>query len=73
MTKWEYKIETTNGEDMDTDMELLNDMGSEGWELVQVVNTEVYVDSDNGQETEDQQDTEVVEILFNYFFKRTID
>lgn len=73
MTKWEYKIETTNGEDMDTDMELLNDMGAEGWELVQVVNTEVYIDSDNGQETEDQQDSEVVEILFNYFFKRTID
>jgi len=72
MAKWEYTIRTTTGEDMDEDMEMMNELGAEGWELVQVVNTEVFVDADNGQE-EDGQDSEVVEVLFNYFFKRSID
>ena len=53
-------------------MDMMNELGAEGWELVQVVNTEVFVDADNGQE-EDGQDSEVVEVLFNYFFKRSID
>jgi len=72
MAKWEYTIRTTTGEDMDEDMEMMNELGAEGWELLQVVNTEVFVDADNGQE-EDGQDSEVVEVLFNYFFKRSID
>ncbi|MEY3764110.1 MAG: hypothetical protein RLZ42_770 [Armatimonadota bacterium] len=72
MAKWEYTIRTTTGEDMDEDMDMMNELGSEGWELLQVVNTEVFVDADNGQE-EDGQDSEVVEVLFNYFFKRSID
>ena len=67
MAKWEYTIRTTTGEDMDEDMDMMNELGSEGWELLQVVNTEVFVDADNGQE-EDGQDSEVVEVLFNYFF-----
>jgi hypothetical protein len=71
MAKWEYTIRTTTGEDMDEDMEMMNELGAEGWELLQVVNTEVFVDADNGQE--EGQDSEVVEILFNYFFKRSID
>ncbi|MFZ4781252.1 MAG: DUF4177 domain-containing protein [Armatimonadaceae bacterium] len=71
MAKWEYTIRTTTGEDMDEDMEMMNELGAEGWELVQVVNTEVFVDADNGQE--EGQDSEVVEVLFNYFFKRSID
>ena len=45
--------------------------GAEGWELLQVVNTEVFVDADNGHE--EGQDSEVVDVLFNYFFKRSID
>ena len=73
MAKWEYTIRTTNGEDMDEDQDMMNELGAEGWELVQVVNTEVFVDADNGQEEEDGQDSEVVEVLFNYFFKRSID
>lgn len=73
MAKWEYTIRTTTGEDMDEDQDMMNELGSEGWELVQVVNTEVFVDADNGQEEEDGQDSEVVEVLFNYFFKRSID
>jgi hypothetical protein len=72
MAKWEYTIRTTTGEDMDEDMDMMNELGSEGWELLQVVNTEVFVDADNGQE-EEGQDSEVVEVLFNYFFKRSID
>ncbi len=72
MAKWEYTIRTTTGEDMDEDMDMMNELGSEGWELLQVVNTEVFVDAANGQE-EDGQDSEVVEVLFNYFFKRSID
>jgi len=72
MAKWEYTIRTTTGEDMDEDMDMMNELGSEGWELLQVVNTEVFVDADNSQE-EDGQDSEVVEVLFNYFFKRSID
>jgi hypothetical protein len=72
MAKWEYTIRTTTGEDMDEDMDMMNELGSEGWELLQVVNTEVFVDANNGQE-EDGQDSEVVEVLFNYFFKRSID
>ncbi len=72
MAKWEYTIRTTTGEDMDEDMDMMNELGAEGWELVQVVNTEVFVDADNGQE-EDGQGSEVVEVLFNYFFKRSID
>jgi hypothetical protein len=72
MAKWEYTIRTTTGEDMDEDQDMMNELGAEGWELVQVVNTEVFVDADNGQE-EDGQDSEVVEVLFNYFFKRSID
>lgn len=72
MAKWEYTIRTTTGEDMDEDMDMMNELGAEGWELVQVVNTEVFVDADNGQE-EDAQGSEVVEVLFNYFFKRSID
>ncbi|MEY4914911.1 MAG: hypothetical protein RJA02_1180 [Armatimonadota bacterium] len=71
MAKWEYTIRTTTGEDMDEDMEMMNELGAEGWELLQVVNTEVFVDADNGQE--EGQDSEVVEVLFNYFFKRSID
>lgn len=73
MAKWEYTIRTTTGEDMDEDQDMMNELGAEGWELVQVVNTEVFVDADNGQEDEDGQDSEVVEVLFNYFFKRSID
>ncbi len=73
MAKWEYTIRTTTGEDMDEDQDMTNELGAEGWELVQVVNTEVFVDADNGQEEEDGQDSEVVEVLFNYFFKRSID
>ena len=73
MAKWEYTIRTTTGEDMEEDQDLMNELGAEGWELVQVVNTEVFVDADNGQEEEDGQDSEVVEVLFNYFFKRSID
>jgi hypothetical protein len=73
MAKWEYTIRTTTGEDMDEDQDMMNELGAEGWELVQVVNTEVFVDADNGQEEEDGQDSEVVEVLFNYFFKRSID
>jgi len=72
MAKWEYTIRTTTGEDMDEDMDMMNELGSEGWELLQVVNTEVFVDADTGQE-EEGQDSEVVEVLFNYFFKRSID
>lgn len=72
MAKWEYTIRTTTGEDMDEDMDMMNELGAVGWELVQVVNTEVFVDADNGQE-EDAQGSEVVEVLFNYFFKRSID
>jgi hypothetical protein len=71
MAKWEYTIRTTTGEDMDEDMEMMNELGADGWELLQVVNTEVFVDADNGQE--EGQDSEVVEVLFNYFFKRSID
>ena len=71
MAKWEYTIRTTTGEDMDEDMDMMNELGSEGWELLQVVNTEVFVDADNGHE--EGQDSEVVEVLFNYFFKRSID
>ena len=71
MAKWEYTIRTTTGEDMDEDMDMMNELGAEGWELLQVVNTEVFVDADNGQE--EGQDSEVVEVLFNYFFKRSID
>jgi hypothetical protein len=71
MAKWEYTIRTTTGEDMDEDMEMMNELGAEGWELLQVVNTEVFVDADNGQE--EGQDSEVVEVLFNYFLKRSID
>ena len=73
MAKWEYTIRTTTGEDMDEDQDMMNELGAEGWELVLVVNTEVFVDADNGQEEEDGQDSEVVEVLFNYFFKRSID
>ena len=73
MAKWEYTIRTTTGEDMDEDQDMMNELGAEGWELVQVVNTEVFVDADNGQEEEDGQDSEVVEVLFNYFFQRSID
>jgi len=73
MAKWEYTIRTTTGEDMDEDQDMMNELGAKGWELVQVVNTEVFVDADNGQEEEDGQDSEVVEVLFNYFFKRSID
>ena len=73
MAKWEYTFRTTTGEDMDEDQDMMNELGAEGWELVQVVNTEVFVDADNGQEEEDGQDSEVVEVLFNYFFKRSID
>jgi|1048.fasta_scaffold70635_2 hypothetical protein len=73
MAKWEYTIRTTTGEDMEEDQDMMNELGAEGWELVQVVNTEVFVDADNGQEEEDGQDSEVVEVLFNYFFKRLID
>ncbi|MFM7188193.1 MAG: DUF4177 domain-containing protein [Armatimonadota bacterium] len=73
MAKWEYTIRTTTGEDMDEDQDMMNELGAEGWELVQVVNTEVFVDADNGQEEDDEQDSEVVEVLFNYFFKRSID
>ncbi|MEY3601046.1 MAG: hypothetical protein RL169_290 [Armatimonadota bacterium] len=73
MAKWEYTIRTTTGEDMEEDQDMMNELGAEGWELVQVVNTEVFVDADNGQEEEDGQDSEVVEVLFNYFFKRSID
>jgi hypothetical protein len=73
MAKWEYTIRTTTGEDMEEDQDLMNELGAEGWELVQVVNTEVFVDADNGQEEDDGQDSEVVEVLFNYFFKRSID
>jgi hypothetical protein len=71
MAKWEYTIRTTTGEDMDEDMEMMNELGADGWELLQVVNTEVFVDADNGHE--EGQDSEVVEVLFNYFFKRSID
>lgn len=71
MAKWEYTIRTTTGEDMDEDMEMMNELGAEGWELLQVVNTEVFVDADSGHE--EGQDSEVVEVLFNYFFKRSID
>jgi len=73
MAKWEYTIRTTTGEDMDEDQDMMNELGAKGWELVQVVNTEVFVDADNGQEEDDEQDSEVVEVLFNYFFKRSID
>jgi len=73
MAKWEYTIRTTTGEDMEEDQDMMNELGAEGWELVQVVNTEVFVDADNGQEEDDEQDSEVVEVLFNYFFKRSID
>ena len=73
MAKWEYTIRTTTGEDMEEDQDMMNELGAKGWELVQVVNTEVFVDADNGQEEEDGQDSEVVEVLFNYFFKRLID
>ena len=73
MAKWEYTIRTTTGEDMEEDQDLMNELGAEGWELVQVVNTEVFVDADNGQEEDDGQGSEVVEVLFNYFFKRSID
>jgi len=73
MAKWEYTIRTTTGEDMEEDQDMMNELGAEGWELVQVVNTEVFVDADNGHEEEDGQDSEVVEVLFNYFFKRSID
>ena len=71
MAKWEYTIRTTTGEDMDEDMEMMNELGADGWELLQVVNTEVFVDADNCHE--EGQDSEVVEVLFNYFFKRSID
>ena len=69
MITWEY---ITTPLLLHKETAILNTWGSEGWELVQVVNTEVFVDADNGQE-EDAQGSEVVEVLFNYFFKRSID
>lgn len=62
---WEYKI-VTSAEDTD-DETMLNELGSEGWELISVQISEVTYVEENG---EDEEGDEYVEEVATYYLKR---
>lgn len=69
MKTFEYKIVTSTDSDED-DETMLNDLGTEGWELVGVHVSEVtYVES--GEEDEEEETgEEFVEEVVTYYMKR---
>ncbi|MDX1931282.1 MAG: DUF4177 domain-containing protein [Capsulimonadales bacterium] len=69
MKTFEYKIVTFTDSDED-DETMLNDLGSEGWELVSVHVSEVtYVESGD-QDEEEEGDEEFTEEVVTYYLKR---
>ena len=65
---WEYRIVTTSGADED-DEAALNELGAEGWELVTVLASEVYVGEENEDE-EEEEEFEETETVLTYYLKR---
>lgn len=67
MKTFEYDIVTSTGSD-EEDVELLNDKGGEGWELVTVHVSEVtYIE---GEDEDDEDAEEYTEEVVRYFLKR---
>ena len=68
MATFEYRIVTTTDSE-DDDETMLNDLGSEGWELVSVHVSEVtYVEAED--ESDDGEGDEYVEEVATYYLKR---
>ena len=65
---WEYQIVTSSGADDEEEAVALNEMGSEGWELVTVLQSEVYVEDEGG----DEDEGEYTETVLTYYFKRQV-
>ncbi len=68
MATFEYRIVTTTDSE-DDDETMLNDLGSEGWELVSVHVSEVtYVEAED--DADDGEGDEYVEEVATYYLKR---
>ena len=68
MAVFEYRIVTTTDSE-DDDETMLNDLGTEGWELVSVHVSEVtYIEAED--EADDGEGDEYVEEVATYYLKR---
>lgn len=63
---WEYQIVTSSGADEEDEAAALNELGAEGWELVTVLQSEVYVE----EEGDSDEESEYTETVLTYYFKR---